>query len=317
MRSKATRGLLLVALALAVPAVASAVVVVVDGSLDARYGSAISTQTTQTNFGDNNLGVADNANGSELDAAYGVIQNGKLYLFLSGNLQSNFNKLEIFFDSKPGGQDTLRGDNPNVDFNGLNRMGDDGSNNGLRFDAGFEADYWVGMGGGGGPYQLFVNFAELKAGGVGNYLGQTGAAGAGTLTGGTNPDGIQVAIHNGNVAGVTGGCAAASGAGTTRGIEVCVPLGAIGSPSGPIRVTAFVNGGGHDFVSNQVVGPLAVGTCNLGEPRAVNFDAQAGNQWFQVNRTDSAPMSAPWALAVMSALLAGGAFITLRRRAIA
>ena len=45
-----------------------------------------------------------------------------------------FNKLDIFIDAIDGGQLKLRGDNPNVDFNGLNRMGDDGSNNGLRFD---------------------------------------------------------------------------------------------------------------------------------------------------------------------------------------
>jgi hypothetical protein len=302
---------MLLALASAGPAAAA---FTVNGSLEGDYGAVRATQTTQTNFGDNNVGAVDNANGSELDLAYAAIQGDKLYVFLAGNLESNFNKLDIFIDAIDGGQQKLRGDNPNVDFNGLNRMGDDGSNNGLRFDVGFLADYYIGMGGGGGPYQLFVNYAELKVGGVGNFLGQTGAGGSGTLTGGTNPQGIKVAIDNGNVAGVTGGCAAAGGAGVTRGIELMIPLGAIGGASA-VKICAFVNGGGHDFVSNQVLGPLASGTCNLGEPRAVDFGSLAGNQFFSVSSSSTVPVGTPLVLALTSLVLLGGAIAVLRRRA--
>jgi hypothetical protein len=303
---------LLLALASAGPAAAA---FTVNGLLEPDYGAVKSTQTTQTNFGDNNVGAVDNANGSELDLAYAAIQGDKLYVFLAGNLESNFNKLDIFIDAIDGGQLKLRGDNPNVDFNGLNRMGDDGSNNGLRFDAGFLADYYIGMGGGGGPYQLFVNYAELKVGGVGNFLGQTGAGGTGTLTGGTNPQGIKVAIDNGNVAGVGGGCLAASGAGVTRGIELMIPLGAIGGSSS-VKICAFVNGGGHDFVSNQMVGPLPATTCNLGEPRNVDLATIAGNQYFAVS-TGAVPVATPIALTFLSLALMGGAILVLRRRAIA
>src|SRR6185295_9527404 len=100
-------------------------------------GVARSIQTTQTNFGDNNLGQFGFANGSEIDASFVAYDGTTLYLFLSGNLESNFNKLDIFFDTVPGGQNRLRGDNADVDFNGLNRMSD------LNFDDGFEADYYM------------------------------------------------------------------------------------------------------------------------------------------------------------------------------
>src|SRR5690606_19690535 len=93
----------------------------------ATYGPALTLQTTPTNFGDSTVGDACTANGSELDGAYGYVGfDGRLHLVLTGNLESNFNKLEIFIDSVAGGQNELRNDNPDVDFNGLNRMGGTG-----------------------------------------------------------------------------------------------------------------------------------------------------------------------------------------------
>jgi hypothetical protein len=258
--------------------------VVIDGTADGDYGSALSVQITETGFGDSDLGLPDFANGSELDQGFGTIRDGSLFLLLAGNLESNFNKLDPFIDSGPGGQNTLRGDNANVDFDGLNRMGDDGSGNGLTFDTGFESDYWFSCTGGNMPYQLFANFAETLTGGGGSggYLGETTAQSDGTLSGGTNPNGIKVTIDNSNTGGVDGGCDASSGAGVTTGIEIEIPLAAIGNPTGCVRVSAFVNGSGHDFLSNQVLGPVPVGTCNLGEPRLVNFNQYPGDQHFTV-----------------------------------
>jgi hypothetical protein len=248
----------------------------IDGTLDAAYGPPLVVQNNETQFGDASLGQTGYCNGSELDAAYGGISGGALYLFLAGNLESNFNKLELFFDAIPGGQNKLRGDNPNVDFDGLNRMGDDGSGNGLTFDAGVDMDHWIGVTGGdaGGNYALFANYAELltTGGGAGYYLGTTGAASNGVLTGGTNPNGIEITIDNSNTGGVAGGCGTgAGGGGVTTGIELKIPLAALGNPTDCIRVTAFINGGGHDFVSNQVLAGVG-GFCNLGEPRVVNFN---------------------------------------------
>lgn len=269
--------------------------IVVDGSLDAGYGPSWSTQTTQTNFGDSNIGQFEYANGSELDRAYGVVVCNTLYLFLAGNLESNFNKLEIFFDTQAGGQGKLRGDNVNVDFNGLNRMGDDGSGNGLIFDSGFEADYWVSTTCGGGPFAMYSNYATLPTGGsgAGYYLGSS-VAGNGSLSGGTNPDGIEVTLVNSNSAGVSGGCSVASGTGVTTGIEVSIPLSAIGNPSGCFKVCAFINGGGHDYVSNQVLGPLNPGVCNLGEPRTVDFNQLLGIQNFAICPQITPAKAATW-----------------------
>ena len=44
----------------------------------------------------------------------------------------------------------------------------------------------------------------------------------------------------------------------------------------------FVNGGGHDFVSNQILAPLGGGS-NLGEPRAINFANIPSDQFFVIS----------------------------------
>ena len=88
--------------AMVAPASAS---IIVDGMRDATMGRPIAVQTVKTRYGDE-LGGAPN--GSELDAAYAKIWNGRLYFMLTGNLQNNGgNKLSIFIDSKAGGENTL------------------------------------------------------------------------------------------------------------------------------------------------------------------------------------------------------------------
>jgi hypothetical protein len=253
---------------------------VIDGSWDPIY-RILAIQNTQTGFGDSNLGAVDYANGSELDVAYGIVKDGWLYLLLAGNLESNFNKLEIFFDTRPGGQNRLRGDNPDVDFNGLNRMGDDGSGNGLTFDADFEADFWIGVTGGGSPYRLYANYAELGGPGVGLYLGNTGAVSDGVLVDGNNPFGIRVTINNSNTGGVTGGTGLGNGADVMTGVELAIPLNAIGNPTSSFKVCVFINGLFHDYLSNQVLAGIGGGG-NLGEPRLVNFGNIPGEQYFWV-----------------------------------
>ena len=292
---------LLVLAALAIPATpAAGATVIMDGALDATYGPPLSVQTTQADvWGSSNLGLIDFANGSELDLAFGIVADGALHLFFAGNLMAYLNPVEagtihdalvLFVDSKPGGQNQLRADNPNVGLGYLRAMA------GLTFDLGFDPDYSLSFNGYGGPgyapYILVASSVETPTGGggAGYYLGQGLAGGPGTLTGGTNPYGVLVTINNSNTAGVGTGCAAASGSGVTTGIEWSIPLAAIGNPTGCIKVCALVTNGSYDHLPNQVLGPLPPGTCHPGAVWTVNFASIPGSQYFTVC---SAPVPAP------------------------
>lgn len=262
--------------------------IAVDGTADSAYGTPLAVQGIGTGFGDSNLGQQFFANGSELDQLYARVYAGKLYVVFAGNVESNFNKFELFIDSISGGQNRLRNDNSGVSFGGLLRMGDDGSGNGLTFDNGYDADFWLSITGGdvgGGNYGAFVDGATLltAGGGQGEFLGGVNLAN-GSLSGGTNYLGASANINNSNTAGVDGSNGGvSSGAGVTTGVEMCVPLSALGNPTSNIKIMGFINGGGHDFASNQFLPALPAGTSNLGEPRAINLNSQAGDQFVSVS----------------------------------
>ncbi len=257
---------------------------VIDGTIDKAYGPALLVQDNQTGFGDSDLGLVDVANGSELDNLHAVVVDNVLYLGLGGNLESNFNKIEIFIDCRAGGQNTLRNDNAPVNFDGLNRMGTSPNNPdtapGLTFDAGFAPDYYITLGGGGEPYTMYLDWAELltSGGGFGDY-GGSGLATEANLA----ANGVLFSIDNSNVAGVTGGDGLEpdGGAGVSTGLEFGIPLDVIGYDGGRLAVCVFVNSGSHDFMSNQMLGSLG-GLPNLGEPRVVDLAAIAGDQFATV-----------------------------------
>ena len=258
----------------------------VDGTLDPQYGMALSTQTTETSLGDQ----PDNLlYGSELDQAYGYVSGDTLHLLLTGSFNRYFgepiilpNSLHLYVDDRPGGQNELSGNNPMVGaYAGLQSM------TGLRFDADFAPDFWLGGAlESSGPEPFVAYYAELPAGGggAGYRLGSTSTNGPGTLSGANNPFGILASIDVSNSAGVTAGCDAASGAGVTTGIEWAIPLAAIGSPSGTIRVCALLaSAGPSGVVSNQVLGPVPPGTCSLGSAAGVDFESVPGVQYFLID----------------------------------
>ncbi len=206
------------------------------------YGPPLVVQNTQTGFGDN--GNGEGFPGSELDVAYGSVSGGNLYLVLSGNLEPNGNKLNLFFDTKSGGQNRLRGDNlfniNNPQFWYLTRLGDSGGSNGFLFDTAFDADYYFGLNSNSGSF--FVDYSETPSDGsfrgyfVGKSTGYNGTLDS--SNGGFNPYGIQAALNNSNTAGVTGGTSGGAGGngGTVQtGIELCIPLAAIGNPTRPYQ----------------------------------------------------------------------------------
>jgi hypothetical protein len=74
-----------------------------------------------------------------------------------------------------------------------------------------------------------------------------------------NTIGLLMALDNSNVGGVSGDApydTATEGdpENVLTGIEFAIPLASLGNPQGDIRLTAFVNGTGHDFASNQFTG---------------------------------------------------------------
>lgn len=263
------------------PLVASAAISV-DGSRDGAYGAALAVQTVETQFGD-----ANPNNGSELDAAYGRIESGRLYLMLTGNLEANFNKLEIFIDSKAGGQ------------NVFTSAGNDGAAamNGLVFDAGFTADYHLilrrGNNGGNDTFDLdFADLGAATASGYSDLLAGGGLAGSGVTGTGVNAIGIGAGYDNSNVAGILGGTAAANQAAAlavATGLELSIALTDLGS-IGDIRVMVGQNGGGHDYWSNQFLGGLPAPQGNLGGDENGGFTGEgaidmthfAGDQFFTV-----------------------------------
>jgi hypothetical protein len=279
----------------------------IDGTRDAIYGGPKFIQNNFTGFGNASNGSPTAANGSEIDAVYAVIyDNGTptdtsddvLYVFIAGNLETNFNKLDLFFDvNATDGQNQLRGDNCQSDYNGVNRMGAGGNGTanagpGLKFDAGFTADYWVGITNGSYPVENYVNSAVLRANGpiyVSGYILDYSATDgglksvhnpvnypathadiqdfstsnplttdAGPRTTQQNPNVlvpglIVAAINNNNVGGVSGTTLPVS---VSDAANVTTGLAELGWDGGPVRVAGFLGGIGHDFVSNQVIGGL-------------------------------------------------------------
>lgn len=244
------------------------------GSIDganfgADYGPALWSQNVGTQFGNNTDASVDFANGSEIDALYGSISGTTLFLGVAGNLETNFNKLNIVLDYASGGQNTLSG------------LANLGNLDGLTFDTGFEADAVLSFTSGNNPIEWYVDGS--LADGTGGFLG--GGAVSGPLTVQLNGADITFAQDNSNVGGVgnLGDPFDSDPASVTTGVEIAIDLGALGWDGvTPINIAGWVNGGGNDFLSNQVIGGLPDGTGNLGAPSGVDFNQFAGNQFITI-----------------------------------
>ncbi|MEM9351721.1 MAG: hypothetical protein AAGA92_01795 [Planctomycetota bacterium] len=249
----------------------------VDGTLDAAdYGTALAVQTVNTDFGDNE---------SEWNAAYATIDSGKLFLMFTGNLQANFNKLELFVDSVAGGS------------NVLDSIGNDGAGalTGMTLDTAIAPEYHFILRRGASKFD--VDLATLNSGAFGpgsliidgNNPGPGedvfGGSDAGSTTGiaGTS---LDLAYDGSNVAGIGAGTGAADQAAAlavTTGLELSIDLADIGNPTGPIRVMLLQNNDNHDFLSNQTLGGLPAGTGNLGSPASgQDFSGIPGDQFFTI-----------------------------------
>ncbi|MGV6815418.1 MAG: GC-type dockerin domain-anchored protein [Phycisphaerales bacterium] len=285
------------------------------GALAGGVSMAIDNSNIEGVIGDQSQATpvspdADWAYGSELDNARVYIDepNNKLYLFIAGNMEANYNKLMLFFDSQPGGQNVLLDSNVDISFNGLNSMSN------ITFDSGFEPDYWLninnGVDGGTGNLLRFTDAATLRTNGAlidpffgvivdyGSFDGgetslfpvipfdgprvdiQDGSLGS--LFANYAPRLLQVdpmtpignlvniGMNNSNVDGVTDTDASGASAVNT-GIEVCIDLDELGWDGvQDILVGGWIVNGGFDFLSNQVLGGIP-GPDNIG-PRDADGD---------------------------------------------
>jgi hypothetical protein len=249
---------------------------VLDGIRDADYGAPLAIQTVQSGF-----------SASRLDAGYGRIEGGKLYLMLTGKLDDFRSILEIFIDSKPGGQNVFQSPHPSGPV----------AMNGLVFDNLFGADYHVFARR--GPVMandsFDLDFADLGTQAFSSYSDLFGGLdGVANTPTGVNLQPIGVAYNDSNVAGVGHDAPNLpipldAGANATAGLELVFDLDDLGYTGGVIRVMAGLNGQGHGFWSNQFLQGIApqgnIGGDGMGGftgSGAIDMTTFAGNQFFTV-----------------------------------
>lgn len=247
----------------------------VDGTLAGGdgYGSALAVQGNPTGFGNSTVGDGTSAGGSELDAAYGVISGGNLYLFLAGNHENGGNHVNIFIAGGAAGQSTLAA----AGSTSLSAM------NGSVFSTGFSATFALDINDfTATDYVEEHTLTGVPAGGFVGSIGLTGGIGTGT------PGVSTIGENNTNAGGVTGSSAAGA-ASVTTGLELQIPLASIGYTGGPVMVLVSINGSSNGFLSNQFLPGLPSGTSNVGgggpytggSASQFNFGSTAG-QYFTV-----------------------------------
>ena len=266
----------------------------IDGTKDVTYPASTVFQTAATGFGDSTAGTFAAGNGSELDGAFADVTGTDLFLMLTGNLESSFNKLSIFIDANNGGP----GQNALSGMNGFAT-----NYNGMTFDTGFNAGFMFSFTHGnttnaGANSEMYMDMSVFDGTNwTSAYMGRIDV-GSGNAPdwnvggGGSQPAGFQAMLNNSNTAGVTGSSVTGAELVST-GLEVKIPLTMLGNTTwgNNMKIAAMINGANHDYLSNQVLGGFASGQGNLGgdgtgaftgNVGGINFSQYAGNQYFAV-----------------------------------
>ncbi len=297
--------------------------ITIDGQKDAAYGSAIAVQTVETGFGNNQ---------SEWNAVYANVSNNRLNILVTGNIEANYNKLSIYFDTRTGGEGTLSG-NPQYDYSPSPGFWISQNQGGMIFDNGFTADLHMFARTGGTSFE--VDIVDRLGGSGPAVRGNSGAAsyGGGLSLGAINPgtlangssvtnylsSSVFYGMDNSNTAGIGGGNGAAAdqtaALAVTTGFEFSIDLADLGRDSDIIRLAIMQNNGDHNYLSNQNFGGLPIGTGNLGGNGlggftgtlgGIDFNNFAGNQFITI------AVPEPGSLAVLASF--GGLGLVFRRR---
>jgi hypothetical protein len=233
------------------------------GTTSVSYGGPLAVQTINTGFGNSTYTGTPNgpdANGSELDAAYGTVANGNLYLFLAGNIENNGNSINIFIG---GGGSTLGQNSLSTSVSPLSNMNGSTFASGMNATLGFSINDYQGT--------MYTDAANYQGGG-GGYVGSVGLTagiGSGTPGGGSySLSGLVLALNNSHISTMGGSgtalSGATSGANTMTGLEMAIPLADLGAIDGNIFVMADINNNGDTYLSNQFLTGLGVGSGNVG-----------------------------------------------------
>jgi len=224
----------------------------IDGvAIPAKFDAcdARATQDSPTNLGDN---IA------EMNQLFVRAESGRLCVGITGNLPGDGTGLALLIDSGPGGQNVLNFSGFSPPPNGPNLL------TGTKLDAGFAPDHMFFMNTVGSTIYLDQFALPTVGGATKTYRGQ-GTVGSlnGLLSGGTNPNGIQLAVSNTNALGVT--ATSAAGASTAQdGVEYLIPYADIGATLGStVRIAAFILRG-NGRVSNQWLPGVGSGLGDLG-----------------------------------------------------
>lgn len=253
----------------------------VDGNVGG-YGPPLAVQNTKTELGDNTDPSPITANGSELDELRAFIDCETLYVMIPGNLRNNGTTLHLFFDSVEGGQNTI----VNAAF-ALSSFVANGNDPGMTFDAGFGVDYWMGVysfGFGQGQADINADFADFGPDAYPYYLGRGILPNAsGVLNNGDQfgPSGIRVTLDNSNLGGVSAGSGLEQSPPVESGVEVAIPLEAIGNPQCSVKITAMLTSDFGASMTNQVL-PGVNGWDSFDRPSAVDFGQVPGIQHVEV-----------------------------------
>ncbi len=251
------RSMLITVLALA-GAVASAQPTIDGRNVPAEFGTPLASQTNYTGFGDR---LEAHNWGSELNQLFIRCIDGVLYIGVTGNLEGNGNSYHFYIDTGRSDSNTfnLTTGCINCSMQGMS---------GVIFE--HRPDYAIGINrydDGQGNDNIYIDFHDLLAN-ESTYVGAVSVGtGANTPSGGDNSVGLSVAFDNSNVQGVTSDPFNIGDPSTANtGMELAIPLSALGNPQGPIRILVMLTGGADlgdpcrgTYLSNQSLPALNVG----------------------------------------------------------